>query len=160
MEVRRLRADEADALRDLRLRALADSPWAFGSSYERELGHGSDWWEARARQDGDVVYVATDGDALVGMAGGFFPEQGVVMLWGMWIAEEARGHGLGRALVESVIAWARAAEAATIRLEVTDTERARAAAALYRSLGFEPTGERAPLDSNPSLETIVMSRAP
>jgi ribosomal protein S18 acetylase RimI-like enzyme len=76
------------------------------------------------------------------------------------VTAEARGRGLGRALVEAVIAWARERGAAAIRLDVTDTERARPAAALYRSLGFAPTGERAPLDSDPALETIVMTRSP
>jgi GNAT superfamily N-acetyltransferase len=158
MTVRRLRADEADALRDLRLRALQDSPWAFGSSYERELGHGPDWWETRARQDGEVLYVVAEGDALAGMAGGFVPgDEAVVWLWGMWVAPDARGRGLGRELVESVIGWAGERR---VGLEVTDDERGRPAEGLYRSLGFEPTGERRPLDSDPSLETIVMSRSP
>jgi ribosomal protein S18 acetylase RimI-like enzyme len=160
MEIRRLRTDEANALRTLRLRALADSPWAYGSSYARELEHGDDWWEARARQDGDVLYVAADGDELVGMAGGFHPEPDVVMVWGMWVAPGSRGRGLARALVEAVIGWARERGAATVKLEVTDTERARPAAALYRSLGFVPTGERETLDSDPSLETILMARSP
>jgi ribosomal protein S18 acetylase RimI-like enzyme len=104
--------------------------------------------------------VAVEGDAAVGMAGGFVPEGDTVQLWGMWVAPEARGSGVGRSLVEAVLAWARERGAPTVLLEVTDTERARPAAALYRSLGFAPTGERAPLDSDPSLETILMSRAP
>jgi ribosomal protein S18 acetylase RimI-like enzyme len=161
VEVRRLRADEADALRELRLRAMQDAPWAFGSTYARQLARGPEWWEARARQDGDVLYVAADGDALAGMAGGFYPgEEGVVQVWGMWVAPAARGRGLGRELVQRVVDWARERGAATVRLDVTDTEAARPAAALYRSLGFAETGERNPLDSDPSLETIVMSRSP
>ena len=75
----------------------------------------------------------------------------------MWVAPEARGRWLGRALVESVIDWAGGRR---VQLDVTDDERARGAAALYRSLGFEPTGEREPLDSDPALETIVMTRSP
>jgi ribosomal-protein-alanine N-acetyltransferase len=95
------------------------------------------------------------------MAGGFVPEGGDgVQLWGMWGAPEARGRGLGRGLVEAVLAWARERGAPALVLEVTDTEAARPAAALYRSLGFEPTGERAALDSDPELETILMSRSP
>jgi ribosomal protein S18 acetylase RimI-like enzyme len=156
MRVRRLRADEADALRELRLRSLQDSPWAFGSSYERELGYGSEWWELRARQVDDVVYVAEDGGALVGMAGGFVAG-GAVQLWGMWVAPGARGRGSGRALVEAVLGWA---GERPVQLEVTDDERGRPAEALYRSLGFVPTGERERLDSDPSLETIVMIRSP
>ena len=156
MRVRQLRADEADALRELRLRALRDTPWAFSSSYERELGHGADWWELRARQDGDVVYVAEDGGALVGMAGGFVAG-GAVQLWGMWVAPAARGKGAGRELVEAVLGWA---GERPVELEVTDDERGRPAAALYRALGFAPNGERRRLQSDPSLETIVMTWTP
>jgi hypothetical protein len=32
--------------------------------------------------------------------------------------------------------------------------------AVYQALGFEPTGEREALASDPSLETIIMSRSP
>ena len=156
MRVRRLRAQEADALRELRLRALRDAPWAFSSSYERELGHERDWWELRARQEADVVYVIDDGAGLAGMAGGFVADE-AVQLWGMWVAPEARGRGAGRALVEAVLAWA---GDRPVRLEVTDDERGRPAEALYRSLGFAPTGERERLHSDPSLETIVMTRVP
>jgi ribosomal protein S18 acetylase RimI-like enzyme len=161
MEIRRLRTDEADLLRDVRLRALADAPWAFGSSHARELAYTAERWQWFADQTDAATYVATEGDAAVGMAGGFVPEGGDgVQLWGMWVAPEARGRGLGRGLVEAVLAWARERGAPALVLEVTDTEAARPAAALYRSLGFEPTGERAALDSDPELETILMSRSP
>jgi ribosomal protein S18 acetylase RimI-like enzyme len=160
MEIRRLRADEADLLRDVRLRALADAPWAFGSSHAREREYAAERWQWFADQRDAVIYVAVEAGAAAGMAGGFVPEPDTVRLWGMWVATEARGRGLGRKLVEAVIAWARERGAAAITLEVTDTERARPAAALYRSLGFAPTGERAPLDSDPALQTIVMTRSP
>jgi len=160
MEVRRLREDEVDLLRDVRLRALGDSPWAYGSSYAREIEHTPERWQWFADQRDAVIFVAVEDGAAHGMAGGFYPEPDVVMVWGMWVAPEARGRDLGRALVESVIGWARERGAATVRLEVTDTERARSAAALYRSLGFVPTGERETLDSDPSLETILMTRSP
>jgi ribosomal protein S18 acetylase RimI-like enzyme len=160
MDVRRLRTDQVDLLQDVRLRALADAPWAYGSSHAREEEYTRERWEWFADQQDAAIYVAVDGEAAVGMAGGFFPEEGVVMLWGMWVAPEARGRGLARQLVEAVIPWARERGATTIRLDVTDDDRARPAAALYRSFGFTPTGERAPLDSDPSLETVVMTRSP
>jgi ribosomal protein S18 acetylase RimI-like enzyme len=160
MEVRRLRSDEVDLLRDVRLRALADAPWAFGSSHARELAHTPERWQWFADQLDAAIYVAVEDDVAVGMSGGFVPEGGdAVMVWGMWVAPEARGRGLGRSLVECVLAWARERGAPQVVLEVTDTEPAAAAAALYRSLGFAPTGERAVLDSHPELETILMSRS-
>ena len=160
MDVRRLRPDEADLLRDVRLRALADTPWAYGSTHAREAGYPPERWQWFADQHESVIFVAVEDGAAHGMAGGFCPEPDVVMLWGMWVAQDARGRGLGRALVESVIGWARERGAAAIRLEVTDAEQARTAAALYRSLGFAPTGERSSLDSDPALETIMMTRSP
>jgi ribosomal protein S18 acetylase RimI-like enzyme len=162
MAVRRLRSDEVDLLRDVRLRALQDSPWAFGSSYERELGYALERWQRFADQVDSVIYVATEEDRCVGMAGGFMPTDlvGTVQLWGMWVAPSARGRGYARTLVEAVVAWAAERGAATVRLDVTDTDLARPAVALYRALGFAPTGERGALESDPSLETLVMTRAP
>jgi ribosomal protein S18 acetylase RimI-like enzyme len=160
MDVRRLREDEVELLRDVRLRALADAPWAFGSSYAREVAYPPERWQRFADHHESVIYVAVEGGTAYGMAGGYVPEGGDVVLWGMWVDPRARGLGLARTLVEAVVAWARERGAPAIRLDVTDTERAGPAAALYRSLGFAPTGERAPLDSDPSLETVVMSRVP
>jgi ribosomal protein S18 acetylase RimI-like enzyme len=162
MTVRRLRRDEAELLRDVRLRALRDSPWAFESSHARELGHTAERGQRFADQVDSVIYVAMEGHACVGMAGGFTPPDldDTVQLWGMWVAPDARGRGRGRALVEAVLAWAGERGAGTVRLDVTDTAPARPAAALYRAIGFEPTGERNVLDSDPSLETLVMTRSP
>lgn len=160
MEIRRLRPDETDLLRDVRLRALQDTPWAYGSTYALELAYPPERWAWFAAQEDSVIYVAVDGDTGVGMAGGFVPEPGTVMLWGMWVAADARRHGLGRALVEAVIGWAASSGADTVRLQVTDDERMAPAAALYRRLGFTPTGEREPLGSDPALVTIILTRSP
>jgi GNAT superfamily N-acetyltransferase len=160
MEIRRLRPDETDLLRDVRLRALQDTPWAYGSTYARELAYPPERWAWFAAQEDSVIYVAVDGDSGVGMAGGFVPEPGTVMLWGMWVAADARRHGLGRALVEAVVGWAGERGVDTVRLRVTDDERMAPAAALYRTLGFTPTGEREPLGSDPSLVTIILTRSP
>jgi ribosomal protein S18 acetylase RimI-like enzyme len=78
------------------------------------------------------------------------PAQGVAQVryrWGLWwdaedcwledlyVASEARGSGLGRALTEAVIERARARGCRRVELDV-NTENP-AALALYRSLGFE-----------------------
>lgn len=158
-----MRGSDGARLRDVRLRALADAPYAFSSSLAREVDLGPGFWEARVAeselgQDG-VVFVAVDDDQSVGMAGGFFDDEArtVVMLWGMWVDPLARGTGLGQALVEAVAAWARDSGADQVRLAVTDCEQSRPAAALYRKLGFVDTGEREPLQWNPSLITRVLS---
>jgi GNAT superfamily N-acetyltransferase len=164
MEIARLRGGEGGRLRDIRLRALADAPSAFSSSLAHEVGLSPEFWEKRVieselGEDG-AVFIAIEDDHSVGMAGGFFVERArVVMLWGMWVDPLARQGGLGQRLVEAVAGWARDAGADHVRLAVTDCDESRAAAVLYRTLGFVDTGEREPLEWNPSLTTRILSRS-
>jgi GNAT superfamily N-acetyltransferase len=165
VEIRRLRRGDGDQLRDVRLRALADAPYAFSSSLEREADLGQAFWEERVaeseRGEDGVVFVAVDDARSLGMAGGFFVDEGraVAMLWGMWVDPRARRGGLGRALAEAVADWARDSGADRLRLAVTDCEACAPAAGLYRKLGFAETGEREPLEWNPSLIARVLVRS-
>jgi ribosomal protein S18 acetylase RimI-like enzyme len=61
-------------------------------------------------------------------------------VFAMWVAPEARGEGIGRRLLDELEAWIRSVGGRTARLSVTD--EAEAAAALYRSAGYEPDGRR------------------
>jgi GNAT superfamily N-acetyltransferase len=165
MEIARLRGDDGGRLREVRLRALADAPYAFSSSLAREVDLSPGFWEERVVESelgkNGAVFIAIEDDRSVGMAGGFFVEEGsrVVMLWGMWVDPLARRGGLGQRLVGAVAGWARDAGADHVRLAVTDCDECRPAAVLYRKLGFVDTGEREPLDWNPSLITHVLSRS-
>lgn len=163
MEIARLHAGDGARLRDVRLRALADAPYAFSSSLVREEALGPEFWEERVTQseigESGAVFIATEDGQDVGMAGGFLDgaETPLATLWGMWVDPLARQGGVGQALVEAVLVWAREAGADDLRLAVTDCEESRPAAALYRKLGFQDTGEREPLDWDPSLLTCVLS---
>jgi ribosomal protein S18 acetylase RimI-like enzyme len=159
MEVRRLREDEGALLRDVRLRALEDAPYAFSSWFQREAEYPRDHWDDWAARTNQVVYLAIEDGHVVGMAGGYFPpdQPEAPRLWGMWVDSAARGKGTGRQLVEAVIAWARDQGARELELSVTDGERSGPAAALYRALGFVTTGEREQLESDPQLTALVMS---
>ena len=77
----------------------------------------------------------------------------------MWVDPDARRSGLGRALVDAVLSWARDSGAARLQLAVTDCDAARPVETLYRMLGFQQTGELEPLESNPALIARVMSRS-
>jgi ribosomal protein S18 acetylase RimI-like enzyme len=59
-------------------------------------------------------------------------------LYGLWVAPQARGTGVGVALISSVIMWARVAGYRFVRLEVGDTNAH--AVGLYERIGFAPTG--------------------
>ncbi|MBD8891496.1 GNAT family N-acetyltransferase [Roseibium litorale] len=65
-------------------------------------------------------------------------EKGVFLMDGIFVAAEARGQGVGTALLKAVEAEARARGQARVRLDVIDTNpRARA---LYERAGFEAAG--------------------
>jgi ribosomal protein S18 acetylase RimI-like enzyme len=160
IEVRTARPDEWRRVRDLRLRALADSPDAFGSTFERERAHAErEWlrwisgWESGANR----LVVALDGEAWIGMAvGSRTGDDDRAHLYAMWVDPRSRRAGVGRRLVEAVLAWASAEGATEIELGVTAINHA--AVDFYEGLGFADTGERHALREGSPLEVVVMRR--
>ena len=89
--------------------------------------------DAFAPPGGTFLIVWLDG-ALVG-CGGFKREaSGAAYIKRMWVAPEARGHGLGRRLLLELEEKARALGYATVRLETEKT--LTEAQQLYRSSGY------------------------
>jgi GNAT superfamily N-acetyltransferase len=72
-----------------------------------------------------------------------------VDLISMWVRPQARGYGVGEALIAAVLDWARARQARSVHLWVTETNKP--ACRLYERCGFSPTGERHALPCNPAL---------
>jgi ribosomal protein S18 acetylase RimI-like enzyme len=163
VEVRRLRVGEGPAIRQLRLRALRDAPYAFSSSLAQEEQDAPGHWDGLAARSeaatDSVVFVAVAADAFVGMIGAYVSEGDppAAGVWGMWVAPEARRGGVASRLLDAVAGWARATGAARLELSVSD--RAAAASALYRLRGFLPTGETRPLPSDGSATEVFLARA-
>jgi GNAT superfamily N-acetyltransferase len=139
--VRRVTADEWRALRDVRLRALEEAPSAFATRFEEARTRPDEWWvdwTARSATDHDqAMFLAWVDDEPVGIAGTFV-DDGTRWLISMWTTPALRGRGVGRALVDAVVAFARGAGTTEVLLEVTDgNEGARA---LYRGCGFVDAG--------------------
>ena len=154
-----MRPEEWEALRDLRLRALESDPDAFGDTRERALADDDATWRRRAdRPDGAAFVAVTDDGRFVGMAnGGPAPGRSdAAGVYGMWVAPEARGQGLGAALLEAVEGWARSAGYDLIGLGVTTTNEA--AIRLYASRGYVDLGERHPLRDGTDLVIELMGR--
>jgi ribosomal protein S18 acetylase RimI-like enzyme len=126
-------------LRDARLAALAEAPYAFGSTLAREEAFTDETWRERAGS-GRTFAAWADG-AITGLATGFPEDTGAGWhLVGMWVAPEHRGQGVADQLVGAVCELAKRSGAASVTLWVTDVnDRARA---FYRRLGFVPTGQR------------------
>ena len=141
--VRRLDPSEYVLLRTLRLRALADTPSAFGSTYERELAFTDEEWRRRLHPDANPHYVCGEPDAepLGIVAVGIDRTEAnahVARVWGMWVDPAARGTGAADALIETAMAWATNNEFTVARLQVTEGNVR--AERMYERLGFRRTG--------------------
>ncbi|HEY7659349.1 MAG TPA: GNAT family N-acetyltransferase [Actinomycetota bacterium] len=157
VEVRAVVAGEWERVRDLRLRALADAPDAFGSTLELERDHDESAWIAWVQGwEGarNRFLVAETAESWLGMAVGS-REAGEVdaHLYGMWVEPAWRRRGVGRALVDGVVEWARADGVRALVLGVTEGNDG--AADLYSACGFVDTGERHPLRDGSRLRMRV-----
>jgi GNAT superfamily N-acetyltransferase len=165
MDIRRIRADEGLRLRDIRLRALADSPMAYGSTLAREQAYPEAVWHERAANgaaaDKSVTFVADHDNRLVAMATGLPPESdhhavsptpsplASPMMVGVYVDGGVRRQGIGVELVAAVIEWARARGWARLRVWITSGNAP--ALALYRRCGFRATGATRPNAHTPGL---------
>ena len=139
VQLRPLTPEDAAIYRDIRLEALTDSPDAFASTLESERDRPVESFAARLR-DAHVVG-AFEGPRLAGVAG-FYVQAGPKhahkgMLWGMYVRPASRGTGIGRVLVEAIIAHARQRVELLQLFVVSDNAAARR---LYTSLGFVEYG--------------------
>jgi GNAT superfamily N-acetyltransferase len=153
---RPIRADEGQKLREIRLRALAESPSAFGSTLAETEARPEAYWRERAERDAtateSVLVVADDDSGWVGLAGGCIDNCSGVRraeLISMWVDPAYRGRSLGRYLVEHIVAWARHRNAERVTLWVTQGNTP--AISLYTRCGFRATGVTQRLPSNPAL---------
>jgi len=146
-QVRRLGVADATAYQALRLRGLAEYPQAFTSSAEEESLRPLEWSVQRLTADPQRPHDLflggfVDGElqGLVGLQGRYRPkERHNASVVGLFVAPEASGRGLGRALMNELLRCARA-RPELLQLDLTVTEGNVAAQALYASLGFTVYG--------------------
>lgn len=149
MIVRRFGSDEWRSYRDLRLRALYESPDAFGSTFSHESERTDDDWQSRlgsgATSPRDLPLIAESEGKAVGLAWARIDESqpDVAHLYQVWVAPSYRRIGIGAALLASAIDWARSVGARSIALGVTCGDNP--ALHLYRRAGFAPAGDPKPL---------------
>jgi GNAT superfamily N-acetyltransferase len=143
------------AMREIRLQALRDAPYAFASTHAREAAFADDEWHRRAARDGSfLAYLPEVSPA--GLGSGYLAAPDTVELIGMFVRPQARGRGVGEAIIDAVVGWAREKGAATVHLWVTETSKH--ARMLYERCGFTVTAERQPLPSIPALGEVGMQR--
>lgn len=145
MTIRALTEADAQSYQALRLRALQTDPESFGSTYEREVAFSVEMVQERIRQDENrfVLGAFQEDGSLVGIVR-FMQDTDLKSkhkgnIYGMYVASEVRGQGVGKALMTETIARAKDLDGVEqILLQVVSTNTS--AKKLYESLGFETYG--------------------
>jgi ribosomal protein S18 acetylase RimI-like enzyme len=162
IEIEPITQANASAFKTVRLRALKEAPYAFGSTYAKESQFADSEWQTRVeRMNGHkgIGFLAMDGEDACGIVGSFLDQDDPTRahLISMWTAPSHRQQGIGRLLVREVIEWARSRNAHTVVLMVTSNNEP--AIQFYERLGFIRTGRTEPYPNDPRVLEYEMSRS-
>ncbi|GFH36668.1 GNAT family N-acetyltransferase [Streptomyces pacificus] len=173
--IRAIRAGEWEKAREIRLAALRDpvAHIAFLDTYEQAEGRPEEYWRdhtdaaahgARLRQfvaeDSEERWVGTVTVRVEGPShdAGFGQSAQVdqTHLVGVFVRPEARGTGVTEGLFRAAVAWSWAlSEPPVERIRLYVHEGNGRARAFYRRFGFVPSGDSAPLPSDPSARELA-----
>ncbi len=140
IDIRVIRSDDWAVWRTLRLEALEEAPYAFGSRLADWQRADESRWRSRLELEGSHSVMAFMDARPVGMASGVPGDAaGEAQVISMYVAAGARGTGVSEALLDAVAAWAVDRGYRTLCLDVrADNARARR---VYERNGFAVTGE-------------------
>jgi ribosomal protein S18 acetylase RimI-like enzyme len=139
VDLRVLTLDDWMLWRELRLRALAEAPYAFGSTLAQWTGSGDteERWRNRLSSV-PLNFVASLSEKPVGMASATSPVDEEIELISMWVSPEARGKGIGAVLIEAIVVCALEQHVSRVALDVKEDNMN--AISLYKRLDFVDVG--------------------
>jgi GNAT superfamily N-acetyltransferase len=142
LEVRVLGEDDWATWRDIRLRALQDSPDAFGSTYARERAYSEQEWRGHLDDPDDVTVLVQHRGRPVATGGGYQDRPGLLHVIAMWVDPSVRGQGVGHLVLDAVRRWG---EQRGLGLHLDVAQGNAGARRSYERYGFVATGETRPL---------------
>lgn len=130
--IRPVEASDVEAVVELVRATLEEFGIAFGQGADTD----AELWQLPGSYSnrGGAFFVATEAGALVGTAGVVPLEPGVFELRKMFLRSGARGHGLGKQLLDACLVHAKARGGHRVVLDTT--EKMTAAIAFYERNGF------------------------
>lgn len=146
--------DNAFVFKAVRLRALQDSPTAFGSTFARESQISDDEWRQRSVRwstRGSTGYLAFEGEICCGLVACYTEEKNPHCghIVSMWVDATHRRAGVGKLLIKALVDWAQASNLLELKLMVTSVNTG--AMRFYERLGFRTTGLTEPYPNDPAI---------
>lgn len=161
MTIREIDATDWKAYREVRLKALQDSPYAFGATFEEESQHPDSFWldvTSRWSHDENTCFLLCEDSQqqILGMAGcyGSNEKEERAIVYSVWLHKSIRGGDTASALLSHLAKWSK--HRGMTSLEGYVTENNPRARAFYRKLGFVETDERVPLSWDRSIEEVLI----
>ena len=132
-KINTLKGDDWEKLRDIRLRAVTESPQAFGDTVEKTKAQTEEVW--RKWIANSHIYIIDDNNKSVSAATFRQDIDGVWEINAVWTDPSYRNKGLSRKIFEQIFFDAKMMSIDVIRLDVNSIQSA--AVTLYESLGFK-----------------------
>lgn len=147
MQIRKIKVDEWEKYKAIRLKSLQSHPTAFGSDFEQSSQKDDTYWAERleksGKEEGTFMLVADDGKNLVGTIACYWessPKMShVAHIVGVYVDAQQQGKGLGSQLLQATIdKIVEKTQFSKIRIEYTEGNEA--AQKLYEKFDFEEVG--------------------
>ena len=157
----RIKPNEWQTLRDIRMHSLQDSPEAFGQRYDEAALMTDEDWKSIARSSASgnrrIWILARDvSGAPIGVVQGRRRPPADCLLFSMWVDPSARRAGAGRALVDAIQEWGEGWGAERVVLWVLATNEP--AGHFYDRIGFSVLNEGPDAISGHTYGAFAMQR--
>ncbi len=136
--------DRWQEFKDIRLEALSENPEAFASTFAEVVKEPDEIWQKRLADKDWIFLFAKDDQKTIGIVGGHIKhdeEEGVGVLYQLYVNRDYRGLGIGRNMLTKLFNELQSTHRIQ-KLKLSVFEHNKNAEALYRLLGFFETGRR------------------
>ena len=158
INVRKIKTNEFELYKSLRIRALTDAPYAFGGTRDEAINKPIGWYKKEtlrwSKSEKSTIFIAFSDEIAIGLVGAFFENKtGRAFICSMWVDPEFRKSGVGNSIVKKSSYWLSDRGGSSIFAWVAESNKS--AIRFYKSLGFVATNEKETLPSNPGESEIL-----